>query len=320
MSVLRMVVNWSARWQREFNIPKGFLLVRYHQKYRKNVGKALGKLDGDQEKRILDLQTGVIWEEALRDIDMVMEIHYQKRTLKQNDLMWALYEIEANELNAGRKSADMETPEHIYQQDMEYFAPKMELQLKPEQVEILRRTYSMVKEVSRVEDKVAVVVTITSSHWNSKEMHDHLEMQFDRLSEAGVDLKASADISHYWFDWRQKLNDDKYLLHDEEYTTDQYRDLVKNCEACGQAVWHEDVGSSVAHVKSVGMGGHRLYKYHGSELMHLCDTDHAMYDNGQGKDKFLEEYPHLRYKVETGLRREVKAPKEPQEADDVGIY
>jgi len=309
MSILHVVVNWSSRYHRKYKVPKGYLLFKYEPKYRKNVAKALQRLDEWQEEKIAKLEDPAQWETVLRDIDAPFDIHYQKRTLPANNLMWALYEIEANELNAGRISADMETPEHIYKLDMEHFAPKIGVFMKKDDFEILKRTYSMTKVVAYRMDKVEAVVYVTSSHWNSQEMHRHLEMQFDRLSTSGVTLNASADISHYWLEWRQKLNDEEYTMHDEFYTIDEYRDLVKNCEACGCPVWHDDIGSSVAHIDAVGMGGHRERRYYGSQLMHLCDTDHASFDNGKGISKFLKEWPHLRYKVETCLKREYKEDK-----------
>lgn len=305
MSVLRMVVNWSARWQKEYNVPKGYLLLRYQPKYRINVGKALQKLDQWQEDKAAQIEGGDI-EEALRDIDCTLEIHYEKRTLPANRLMWALYEIEANEQNGGRKGEGMLKPEDIYRGDMETFAPTLDVKIPDVKLEFLQRNYAMVKVMGKEGVDVLARVYVTSSHWNTKEMHDHLEMLFDRLSTAGIDLHKSADISHYWFEWRQKLNDEKYIMHDQEYTVEEYRELVKNCEACGAPVWHEDVGSSIAHIKAVGMGGPRERKYYGSELMHLCDTCHAAYDNGKGRDVFLEQWPHLRYKVEADLKHEVK--------------
>ena len=293
MSIIKAMVNWTSLWQREYKVPKGFILLRYEGRYRKNVAAALQKLDQIQKLKM-----------ELRPIDMTLDIHYQKRSLDQNALMWSLYEIEANEMNGGRKAADMETPQHIYEMDMQTFAPKIDVNVTPEQWVMLRRNYSMGEAMGLEDGKTQGRIYITTSHWNTKEMHDHLEMIFDRLSMAGVDLKATADISHYWFEWRAALNEQEIMLHDVElYTVDEYKDLVKNCEACGRAVWHEDIGSSVAHIKAVGMGGHRDYKYHGSEIMHLCDIDHQMFDNGKGRDKFLEDYPHLTYKVNTGLNR-----------------
>ena len=299
MSILKAVVQWTARWQAEYKIPKGFILLRYEGRYRRNVATALMKLDEFQEKHKTDEP-----EAELRPIDMTLDIHYKKRSLDQNALMWALYEIEANELNGGRKSADMETPQHIYDLDMKEFAPKIEIRVTPERLELLKRSYSMVETVPRGEWTYATVY-VTSSLWNTKEMHDHLEMIFDRLSTAGVDLKSTADLSHYWLEWQAAMNEQKIVLHDDLYTVAEYKERVKNCEACGRAVWHDSIGSSVAHIKAVGMGGHRENKYHGSEIMHLCDIPcHQKFDNGKGRDKFLAEWPHLTYKVSTALNRD----------------
>ena len=302
MSILKMTGQWSATWHKAMAIPKGYLLVRYDPKYRKNVAAALTKLDEWQKKKMgADLSEDA-FEQSLRPIDITFDIHYKKRSLDANALMWSLYEIEANEMNGHRKSADMETAMHIYEQDMKTFAPQIEVRVTPDKLDLLKRTYSMVKTVLRGAWTYATVY-VTSSFWNGKEMHDHLEMIFDRLSMAGVDLKSTADISHYWMEWQQALSDQKIVLHDGLYTVDEYRELVKNCEACGRAVWHEDIGSSVAHIKAVGMGGHRERRYAGTELMHLCDVDHAAFDNGKGRDVFLKDWPHLKYKVETSLKR-----------------
>ncbi len=304
MSILKAVVQWTARWQAEYKIPKGFILLRYEGRYRRNVATALMKIDEFQKKKLQVSYTLQDFEDALRPIDMTLDIHYTKRSLDQNALMWALYEIEANELNGGRKSADMETPQHIYDLDMKEFAPKIEIRVTPERLELLKRSYSMVETVPRGE-WIYATVYVTSSLWNKREMHDHLEMIFDRLSTAGVDLKSTADLSHYWLEWQAAMNEQKIVLHDDLYTVAEYKELVKNCEACGRAVWHDSIGSSVAHIKAVGMGGHRENKDHGSEIMHLCDIPcHQKFDNGKGRDKFLAEWPHLTYKVSTALNRD----------------
>ncbi len=302
MSILKAVVQWTARWQAEYKIPKGFILLRYEGRYRRNVATALMKLDEFQEKRKTDeLET------ELRPIDMTLDIHYKKRSLDANALMWSIYGIEANELNGGRKSADMITPEKIYRDDMRTFAPRLDVTIPPEGVDILRRTYSMI-DILGSDDatgRTNVRIYLTTSHLDSKEMHYHLQMQFDRLSEAGVTIDKTSDISDYWLKWRAAMNEQKIVLHDDLYTVAEYKELVKNCEACGRAVWHDSIGSSVAYIKAVGMGGHRENKYHGSEIMHLCDIPcHQKFDNGKGRDKFLAEWPHLTYKVSTALNRD----------------
>jgi len=308
VSILKMVGHWSRHWHSLYKIPKGFLLIRYEPKYRKNVAKALVTLDSKQTDKLGLNYTEQDFEESLKPIDVTFDIHYAKRSLDANALMWALYEIEANEMNGYRKSADIETPEHIYEMDMKTFAPKLYVIMNKREIELLRRTYTMIEVYGDADEegKREATVYITSSHWNTREMHYHLEMIFDRLSLAGVELKSTADISHYWMDWQQAMNDQKVQLHaDDIYTLDEYRELVKNCEACGCAVWHDDIRGSVAHIKSKGAAGISLQKYHGSELMRLCDTDHALFDNGGGRDKFLKEYPHLRYKIETCLGRDI---------------
>ena len=322
MSILKAVVQWSAEFHQTHNIPKGYILLRYEACYRKNVAAALLKLDGWQEKHKTDEP-----DAELRPIDMTLDIHFKKRSLDQNALMWSLYEIEANEMNGGRtKGVELITPEKIYTGDMKAFAPKLHIQMSEAQIALLQRTYSMVEKhgvlMTNLPDPnkgysqiVDATVYVTSSHWNTKEMHDHLEMIFDRLSMAGVSVANSADLSRYWFEWRAALNEQKTVLHDGAYSIEEYRDLVKNCEACGSAVWHETVGSSVAHIKSVGAVGLRIILIPGSDLMHLCDTDHAEYDNGQGWDKFLDHWPHLRHKVEACLGKEIGEPTEQEELE-----
>jgi hypothetical protein len=310
MSVLKVVCHWSSTWQRQHDIPKGFILLRYLPKYRTNVGKALMLLDKKQTEQ----EGKVGFEDSLKELSVDIEIHYQKRSLSQNDLMWALYGIEANEMNGGRKGPDAITPQKIYHDDMLTFAPRIEVEVALSDVSLLRRSYSMVTVPDQKQgERVRAVVYVTSSHWNTKEMHGHLEMIFDRLSMAGV--KESADIAHYWLEWRQKLNDEKMVLHTGVYTIAEYKELVKNCEACGAPVWHEDVGSSAAHIKAVGMGGHRVGKYSGAELMHLCDVCHAEFDNGKGRDKFLEHWTHLTYKVETCLSKTIVAEPQKEELE-----
>jgi hypothetical protein len=252
----------------------GYLSIKIGERYIDSVRTALRRLREYEDKK------------GPRNINLTIEIAYRARSLDQNALMWALLEVIANEHNAGVEdhAEPMRDSDFFYRLFLFRFAPR-EIRVNRDEPEIPR----------------------TSSTFDTREMADFINRIFDELAEMDIGVSDPGAIGAYWQKWKRGLSDTGVILHGHEMPVDQYRHLVKQCEACGRAVWHEDVGSSVAHIKAIGMGGPRSGIVRGSEVMHLCDPDHALYDNGKGREHFLETYPHLEYKIKRGLRLEVTA-------------
>lgn len=215
------------------------------------------------------------------ELDFLIEVHYKKRTLNMNRLMWALLEIRAHEYNAQRTRsfAVLRDAEYFYQLYLQLYAPR------------------------ETDPDTGVEVIRTSSKFSTLEMGEFIDHILDDLAELSV--TDPADIETYWRESRQKLNDDGALPEDKIMTIKEYRANVKRCEACGKLLYDEygepteSGGGSVAHISAIGMGGPRPGHVHSRGVMLLCDADHAAYDNGKGDADFIEQYPWLQYKIES---------------------
>jgi hypothetical protein len=135
------------------------------------------------------------------------------------------------------------------------------------------------------------------------ELGQVIDALFDEL--AGMGVTNTEEIGLYWQRWRQHLADEGIELYTGTYTKDVYRTMVVHCEACGKYI--ADGGGSIAHVIAKGMGGDPSEDttFTAAERMHLCDPCHASYDNGQGRAAFIERFPHLKRKIEEGVKKEV---------------
>lgn len=295
---LAFISKWSEYWQKDFKLPKGFLVIRPEDRYYETVGKALRKLTKRQKR-----------EDKLFDLDITIDIHYKKRTLSMNNLMWALYEIEAHELNGGMSGAkdQMITAQRLYEQDVYEYAPVLSARIKEEMLPVLSREYNWYK-IKQKDEKTGTVfidVYISSSHMTTKEHAKWIDRQFNRISYMGVSLDSGADLKDYWFKYREKLNSDKIILYDDIVNKKQYKELQPLCEASGDDL--SNGGGEIAHINAIGMGGkEEVEKNYSSNWLHLRTDIHREIIHGQGWEEFVKIYPHLSYKVKTALQREYK--------------
>jgi hypothetical protein len=292
MASIKFVGQWSKTWQEQFKIPKGYLLIKPKDIYKKNIGKVLTKLNEFQVKK-----------NEIRDIDITIEYHYRKRTLDQNALMWALYQIEANEMNAGMQCVDDITPEYLYTSDLVIYAPRIEIKVNSDEYSYIKSEYEIEHETPIRDEKGNVAAyelqaILTSSKYTTVQMAQWVDRIFNRLAFNGVACTNPADIQDYWVKWRNMLNDEKITLHDDLLTNDEYRRLNPICEACGKFIG--DGSGQLAHIQSKGSGG----PDYTSNYLHLCNECHIETQHKKGYNHFLKLYPHLKFKVEVALRRE----------------
>jgi len=272
--------SWIA-WKRTST---GHLTLKVRESHLGPLRNALRRLKAYEEKH------------GPRMLEIEMKIHYRKRSLDQNALMWSLLDIIATEHNAMVPAGEqLQDSEYFYRLFLQRYAPREKAHTGEELVK-------------------------TSSGFSTLEMSAFLDRIFDELAEMDIDLTDPEEIGTYWKQHKETMREKKVILRAAEvFTTEEYKEAVKQCEACGAPVWHEDVGSSCAHIAAVGMGGHRQRRYLGAELMHLCDPCHAAYDNGKGRAQFLVDYPHLKHKIEEALGKEIstdgRQSNEPDEAD-----
>lgn len=309
MALIKFIGNWSKDWQKQ--IPKGYLLIKPKETYHKKIAIVLNKLDQMQQKK-----------EELKDIDITIEVHYKKRTLDQNNLMWALYEIESNELNAGMKGSKehMFTSQELYDNDIKDYAPKIEIRVKhydyKNRISFLKSQYRIEKE-DIIKDESGKIkyhlftAIITSSNFTTKQMAEWVDMIFNRMALNGVTVTNPGEIHSYWVKWKQSLNDNKIILHDDILTESEYRTLNPMCEACSKFI--ADGSGQISHIKSRGSGG----QDYASNLLHLCNECHIETQHAKGFEHFLKVYPHLTYKVSTALRRDYPTTEDKTTVDNI---
>lgn len=258
-----------------------------------------------------ELKTG-----ELKLLKFEIDYHFKKRTLDQNALSWVLYTIEAYAHNSGLSGAKAQevTPNHLYENDVSQYCPVAVIKMKREHVEFIKQEYRKCDIVKEEGDTIYLRITVTQSHFNTVQMAQWIDRQMNRMAYFGIPTEKQAELHRAWKDWRQMLNDEKIVLHDDVITIAEYKEAVPICEATG--TWLGS-GGSVAHIDARGIGGNpEDWKNTAANYLHLTDEAHNLFDNGKGRDLFLERYPHLRHKVERSLKKEIVKPeKAPLELD-----
>lgn len=328
MPKIRFVGTWSSFWQKEHQIPRGFLLIKYKNNYRKSLGTVLMKLDDYQEKKhkaLIEKGEQCVEDDYLQDLEFDLEYHYRKRNLDQNALMWSLYEIESNEMNGGQKGHKDQTVKamDLYLADLEEWGERETITTRRKNLSYYLDEYKIIeavvldnaKEMSVQDcikinmdsnDRITLRVIRGTSKLNTKEMAQWIDRIFNRMAYNGVQVTNPGDIENYWLKWKQHINDNKIVIHDTIMTQKEYKDFNPICEACGKFIGNGT--GELAHIKAVGMGGNYTnepYKNYSSNWLHLCSIPcHREIWHGKGVKQFLKEFRHLVYKVNTALNRD----------------
>lgn len=327
MPKIKFLATWCTEWIETFGIPKGYILLKYDQSYRKNLGKVLLKLDQYQQKvleREKEINPNLSESDYLRPLEIEIEYHYRKRTLDQNALMWSLYEIEANEMNGGQQghSDQIVTPMELYLADVDEWGEREIITTKRKNYSYYIEEYKIIeavilndnKEISIKEflrmqidnnDRISLRVIRGTSKLNAKEMTQWIERIFNRMAYHGLQVTNPGEIESYWIKHKQFINDNKIVLHDTIMTQQEYKDLNPLCEACMKYI--ADGTGELAHIKSIGMGCDRSKepaRNYSSNQLHLCIKCHRDIWHGKGVKAFLNLFKHLIWKVKTALNRD----------------
>ena len=325
MPKIKILANWSARMQKEFNIPKGFLVIQYKRIYREALGKVLLELNKYQESKYLALKgKGEVFEEGdyLRDLEIDIEYHYRKRTIDQNALMWELYDIEANELNGGKSGAKDQTvtKDELYLGDLNDYGEHDIITTRRKNYSYFMEEYKIIEAVvidnkeysvqaflqMELPDEYPITLHVIrgSSKFNTKEMSIWIDRQFNRLAYNGVQVTNPGQIKAYWHKWRQYINDQRIVIHDSILTQQEYKALNPICEGCGEFIGNGT--GHLHHIKTIGMGGDRTkepFKNYASNWLHFCVTCHIEDWHKVNYKAFLKDHKWLTYKVLTALNR-----------------
>lgn len=280
-------------------------IVKYHKAWCEKNNFYTFRCDSPELRTFLD-DFSIKQDEKQQLLDLKIDINIPKkhRTLNQNALMWALYDIEAKELNGkmtGHKDHEI-TPKELYENDINEYADKIYLSIPEKNQYLLNSTFRKNRIIKKELGRIFAEIHVTSSHFSTIQMTIWIDRIFNRLAHMGVSVSSSGQVLDYWKDHRKFINDKQLNIDSEIISIREYKEKHPICEATGKYIGVE--GGSIAHIIARGMGGkHEDWKDRPYNLLHLCDTAHAEFDNGKGRDLFVNKYPHLKYKINQAYLR-----------------
>lgn len=195
---------------------RGYLLLEIEDEYRAKMGEEVQKIVKRQSDKLADAvskwnsvppeQRGPepVYRDFLLDLELDMEIHYRKRTVDQNALMWVLYEIEANYLNncptyqngywSNRLPGNVITPMMIHDDDVEIYCERQRYQIWRKDKFAFTRSMELgemgrvvnVRDIEGSPDKLAVDVVKTTSFMTTVEMSQWTKRIVDRIVDNGL--------------------------------------------------------------------------------------------------------------------------------------
>lgn len=207
---------------KEYNrlgITKGddLLILSYPDVYRDKIRAEMRKI---VEKNAKNAASG---KEPV-ELDVNIDIHYQKRSLDQNSWLWRAHEIEANIVN-GKKSAwtdsqkikwrtaDSITPEMIHSDYMEQYAPRGYIEVEPGFVDAVRKMVTesmgrvMKEEWLPDKQKMRFEIWRTSSYMDVREFCELADHVVENLLAYGIDLNSSVDYENLSTDLQEIKNE-----------------------------------------------------------------------------------------------------------------
>lgn len=204
--------------QAEFNVPKGqgFLTIQIYADYRAKMGEEVAKIRKRQQNKLdeaLDRWNSTppaergpkpVYRDFLVDLELDLTIHYRRRTVDQNALLWSLYTIEANYLNntpayrngywSQRLPGHIITPQEIHDDDVEIYSERQRYMIFRKDKFMFSRAMELgemgrvmnERDVDGQPEKIAVDVVKTTSFLTTKEMAEWSKRVMDRIIENGL--------------------------------------------------------------------------------------------------------------------------------------
>lgn len=186
--------------------PFGFVLLAFDKKnYETAIKEFFKKLDAWEVKN-----------NDTRELEVELKVSYRDRTLDQNALMWALYEIEADDQNGGMVGAQHQMVDKLdlYEADLENWGEKDLVQTTVSRIFFYTENYRIVRimvdggfvKITRdnraaflSQDptmEVCLQITRGTSQYNTVEMARHIDGIFNRLAET-VGITDVGDLAMY---------------------------------------------------------------------------------------------------------------------------
>ena len=184
--------------------------LRYSEEYRDRMREEIKKIDAKNKKNAAEFKDPV-------QIEVSLNIHYQKRSVDQNSWLWSAHTLEAKLINTKDQAwcddkkitwykPGAVTPDEVHEAYMERYAPVGYIDVEPGFVSAVRQM--MVETMGRVikeewnQDNQKMVFTVrkTSSYMNTAEFYQLAEKVKENLLSYGVDLDSALD-------YKQLMND-----------------------------------------------------------------------------------------------------------------
>jgi len=149
------------------------------------------------------------------ELDVTIDIAYKARSIQANKMMWSLYTVVADIINAESKEMKKITAEELYEQDMVDWAPKHKIICTNESFvfikEILQAEKGKIRKTEwDPELKIwEIEVWQTSSYWNTKQQSEHIERLLALIESMGRNRMNNGDIAKIYSDfkkWEKKEN------------------------------------------------------------------------------------------------------------------
>lgn len=204
MSKLRFTATidleaWKAHW---IAAQENLILLRYHKEAKPRIREQLVKITEKNKQNLEENKEPV-------QLDVEIDIYYRPRSIQSNKLMWALYTVLADLMNAEAKTMDRITEQELYDEDMENWAIRHTVfclhNSKSFFIQILEKEKGHVKRVewNKENGLWEIEVWQTSSYWNTKQQANHITRLFNLLEEMGKNKMNNGDIAAIYADFQK---------------------------------------------------------------------------------------------------------------------
>ena len=197
---------WKAK---DVSLDAGLMLVQFNPRSDvvERLRKEFVKVNSKNDERFEHGKDEI-------ELEVTIDIHYAKRSVDQNSLIWALNTIRAEVLNRESPSTEPWTAQKIHSNDMEELAPKNIVRctsdIKDCVLQVLQTEKGVVKSVNQIsENEWAFEVWQTTRFWNSKMANEYITSQIDELASMHVTTYNDGNLDILFKEieqWRKKQN------------------------------------------------------------------------------------------------------------------
>lgn len=138
------------------------------------------------------------------ELDIVISVKYAHRSVKANNLMWLIYDIQADILNKEAKAVKKITRDELYRNDMNDYAPVNEKVVMKEFASAIIAFAEhdpdcefrghLIDKQDVGDDMVRLRFHQTSSFWNTAEMASFIDAKLIELEQMGRDRYGDGDV------------------------------------------------------------------------------------------------------------------------------